>query len=58
MMIHATCKNVNEVRGYLGGLLDPFTMFCPKVCIFAIIFPLLKLQVLFLIFRFSFHPNI
>jgi hypothetical protein len=42
MKMHATCINAHEVRGRLGGLLDPFTMFCPKACIFAIIFPPFK----------------
>lgn len=58
MKMHVTCKNAHKVRGHLGGLLDPFTMFCLKACIFAIIFPPLKLQVLFFIFIFDFHPNI
>jgi hypothetical protein len=58
MRMHATCINVHEVRGRLGGLLDPFTIVCPKASIFSIIFPLLKLQVLFFIVRFGFHPNI
>jgi hypothetical protein len=30
MRIHATCKNVHEVRGRLGDLLDPFTIVCSK----------------------------
>jgi len=52
--MHATCINAHEVRGRLSGLLDPFTIFCPKVYIFTIIFPPLKLQVLFFILDLAF----
>jgi hypothetical protein len=54
MRMHGTCRKAHEVRGHLGGLLDPFTVFFPKACIFAIILPLKSFKCYFSSFDLAF----